>query len=289
VPGVPGLSGLLRGANAGLTVAGIHDAALGWSTFWQPAFGYSFNDTFAIDVTVPIYMYRLSQSLAANPKPNALLVPHRGEFGDTVVGLHAQFPPHWVAYEATLSATAPTGDEANGLSTGRATFDLSNLLEHSFDRLTPSLELGVGDSTSLANRLVTKNYTSLGPLAHFAIGLSAPLPLGMSFQGGPYEILPIGDQKIYQSVTKKGTTTLVVTGHNVSEDNGFTNSLDIPLDAHTTLSAYFSHSFRQHDDIVSFSLTYVLRGTRPRKKEPPDDPLLKSLQQTGAGAPPSRL
>jgi hypothetical protein len=89
------------------------------------------------------------------------------------------------------------------------------------------------------------------------------LPLGWSIQAGAYEALPIGDQKIYQSVTRKGTTTRVVTGHNVTEDNGFTSSLDVPLNSHTTLSTYYSRSLRQHDDIVSISLTYILRGTRP--------------------------
>jgi hypothetical protein len=255
----------LRGANAGLSLSGLHDAATGWSTFVQPAFGYSFNDVFALDITIPIYMYRLTQSLATNPKPNALLIPQRGERGDVVVGLHAQFLPRGFEYEATISGTAPTGDELHGLTSGRATFDLSNLFEHSFERVTPSLELGIGDSTTLVNRLVTKDYTSLGPLAHFQIGVAFPLPLGASFQTNAYELLPIGDQKIYQSVTRNKTTTLVVTGHNVTEDNGFTNSLDFPLDPHTTLSAYYSRSLRQHDDIVSISITYVLRGTKSAK------------------------
>jgi len=265
VPKVPGISGVLRGANAGLTLSGIHDASTGWSTVWQPAFSYTFNETFAIDVTIPIYMYRLTQSDASKPKPNALLIPERGERGDTVIGLHAQFAPRAFDYDATVSVTAPTGDEAHGLSTGRATFDLSNLFEHSFSFLTPNLELGVGDSTALINRLVTKNYTSLGPLAHFSIGTAFPLLHGISLETSAYELLPIGDQKIYQSVTRRGTTTFVVTGHNVTEDNGFNTSLDIPLDRHTTLSTYYSRSLRQRDDIVSIGLTYVLRGSPAEK------------------------
>ncbi len=276
MPQVPGISALLRGLNGGVAFASVHDAATGWSTMLEPALGYSFNDIFAIDVTIPIYFYRLSQSLKANPKPNALLVPQRGEVGDVVIGLHGQFLPPGLQYEATLSATAPTGDEANGLSTGRATFDLSNVFEHNFHRATPELELGIGDSTALANRLVTKDYTSLGPLAHFQLGAAFPLPLGASFQTNAYELLPIGDQKIYQSVTRHGTQSLVVLGRNVTEDNGFTNSLDIPLDPHTTLSGYYSRSLRQHDDIVSLSLTYVFRGTKPTS----DDATLKAIQRS---------
>jgi hypothetical protein len=263
VPQVPGLSGFLRGANAGLTISGIHDAVTGWAVLTQPALGYTFNDTFALDVTIPIYNYRLTQSLATNPKPNALLVKERAELGDVVVGLHAQFERRNLQYEATVSATAPTGDELHGLSTGRATFDLSNLFQLNLGHITPDLELGVGDSEELVNRLVTKNYTSLGPLAHFQLGFSVPLLLGSSFQSDVYEALPIGDQKIYQSVTRKGSTTFVVTGHNVSEDNGFINSFDLPLNGHATVSAYYSRSLRQHDDILSFGVTWVLRSSKP--------------------------
>ena len=79
VPDVPGLSPLLRGWNAGATVTGVHESTTGWATIFIPAIGYSFNDTFSIDATVPIYMFRLANSLAAHPKPNALLVNQRGE------------------------------------------------------------------------------------------------------------------------------------------------------------------------------------------------------------------
>jgi hypothetical protein len=282
---VPGLSSLLRGLNGGLTLFGVHDAGTGWSTAVQPAIGYSFNDTFALDVTIPVYMYRLSQNQAANPKPNQLLLPRRAELGDTVVGFHSQVQMKQVQYEATLTATVPTGDSLNGLSTGRATFDLSNLLQHGFRRITPSLELGIGDSTTLVNPRITRNYTSLGPLAHFQLGASVPMPRGASFQTTLYELLPIGDQKIYQSTTRKGTTTYVVTGHNVTEDNGFTNSLDVPVDPHTTLSAYYSRSLRLHDDIVSISISYVLRGARPATQAADDDIILRSIPQTAPARP----
>ena len=278
VPAVPGISGLLRGFNGGLTISGLHDAVTGWATIAQPAIGYSFNDVFALDVTVPVYMYRLTETHAANPKPNALLTNQRGEPGDVVFGMHAQFAPRAFNYEATLSATAPTGDEAYGLTTGRATFDLSNLFEHSFRFVTPSRELGIGDSTTLANRLVTKDYTSLGPLSHFQIGAAFPLPFGASFQANAYEQLPVGDQKIYQSVKRGKTTTLVVSGHAVTEDNGFTTSLDLPLDAHTTLSTYYSRSLRLHDDIVSIGITYVLRSFKP-KREISDEELMRNIQR----------
>ena len=177
--------------------------------------------------------------------------------GDVVFGLHAQFIPRQFQYQLTGLVTAPTGDETYGLSTGRVTFDISNRFERTFRRIAPSVELGGGDSTYLVNRIVNKNYTSLGPLAHFQVGLGVELFRGISFDTEAYEQLPIGDQKIY-GPSRKGKP-LVVIGHNVTEDNGFINALDVPLDRHTTFSGYYSRSLRFRTDTAAIGVTYVLR------------------------------
>jgi hypothetical protein len=269
VPDVPGISDSLHGWNAGATFSGVHDSVTGWATLFTPAVGYSFNDLFSVDATIPIYMYRLAESRSTHPKPTAQLVNQRGEPGDIVVGLHAQFIPSLFQYQLTGAFTVPTGDKQYGLTTGRVTFDVSNYFERSFGRLSPNVEIGAGDSTTLVNRIVTKNYTSLGPLAHFQIGLGIELFRGMSFETEAYEQLPIGDQKIY-GPSRNGKAT-VVTGHNVTEDNGFTNSLDIPLTGNFTLSGYYSRSLRIHTDTAAIGLTYVLRATPPTEDNPMDD------------------
>ena len=260
MPDVPGLSGYLHGLNGGVTISAVHDAITGWATLATPAVGYSFNDHFNFDVSVPVYMYRLAGSLATRPRANALLVKQRAEVGDVLVGLHTAFSPAWLDYQLTGSFTIPTGDALYGLSTGRVTFDLSNHFERTFGRITPTLEIGMGDSSSLVNQLVTKNYTSLGPLAHFQTGLSLGILRQITFEAGAYEQLPVGDQKTY-GLSRNGKA-IVVTGHNITEDNGFTTSLDVPLDRHTTLSAYYNRSLRIHDDTVAMGFTYVLRPAR---------------------------
>jgi hypothetical protein len=282
VPEVPGLSRLVHGFNAGLTISGIHDAQTGWAVLSEPAVGYSFNEIFSLDLSIPIYHYRLSESLSANPRPDARLVPLRAELGEAIVSLHAQFLPPHLEYQATLSATIPTGDRIYGLSTGHVTVDLSNHFEHAFAHVTPSLELGIGDSSTLANQLVVRNYTTLGPLAHFQTGMAFPLFWGISFEANAYEQLPIGDQKIYESITRHHTTTTIVAGRSVSEDNGFTTALDIPLEDRTTLSAYYNHSLRLRDDTVGVSMTYVLRNPNAehKGKKGPSDDLLRSIDQT---------
>jgi hypothetical protein len=214
-------------------------------------------------------MFRLASSLSTHPKPNALLVNQRGEPGDIVFGLHAQFIPRRFQYQLTGLVTAPTGDQAYGLTTGRVTFDISNRFGRTFGRITPTLEIGGGDSTTLVNRILNKNYTSLGPLAHFQIGFGVELSRGISFETDAYEQLPIGDQKIY-GPSRKGKPTLV-TGHNVTEDNGFINALDIPLDRHITFSGYYSRSLRFRADTAAIGVTYVLRSGPATEDSPIDD------------------
>jgi hypothetical protein len=231
----------------------------------MPAVSYAINDTFSVDATIPIYFFRLAESTKTHPKPNDLLVPQRGELGDAILSFHGQFAPRLFLYEPTLSFTAPSGDEVYPLTTGRVTFDLNNHFERTFGRLTPTLEIGAGDSTTLINRQVNKTYTSLGPLAHFEVGCAVNLLRTVSFESDAYEQLPIGDQKIY-SAYRKGHP-VVVTGFNVTEDNGFTNSLDIPLDRRTTFSSYYSRSLRRHVDTVGVSMTFLLRGAQKEEGE----------------------
>ena len=239
----------------------------------MPAAGYTINDTFSVDATIPIYIYRLAESIAAHPKPDARLVSQIVEPGDVIFGLHAQFTPGPYLYQSTFAFTVPSGDEAYGLTTGRMTFDLNNHFERSYGRFTPILELGGGDSTALVNRQVNKTYTSLGPLAHFELGLGIDLIRRVAFESSIYEQLPIGDQKIY-GPSRNGNTT-VVKGYNVTEDNGFTNSLDLALNSHTTFSGYYSRSLRRHTDTAGIGITYVLRATPPAEETSSYDDLFR--------------
>ena len=169
----------------------------------------------------------------------------------------------------TPSITLPTGDSASGLSTGRVTFDLDDHTQFTLGRAALLLDLGGGDSSNLVNRLVTKDYTSLGPLAHFQAGVLVPLPRHSSFQSIAYEQLPLGDNRLYTTLTRPGFPDhTVVSGRSVSEDNGFTNSLAVPLSGHLTLQGYYNRSLRLHLDTAAMSLTWVWRGYRRSATEP---------------------
>ena len=267
VPKVPGVGIILRGFNAGIAFSGVHDSSIGWYTVATPAVSYSFSPHYSADASLSIYPYRLVE----NPDPIAAsterLVADLGEAGDTLIGLHASFNPRLLRNMATASFTIPTGNRWDGLGTGKVTFDFADHLERYFKQTGFLVDLGAGDSSVLFNRLVTNDYTSLGPLAHFQAGIAVWLPGHSSIQSVAYEQLPAGSQKVYTVVGPPGLPNLTVTSSpSASEDNGFTTSVEIPLNAHVTLSSYYNRSLRRQEDTVSMGMTFVFRGTERSRK-----------------------
>ena len=161
----------------------------------------------------------------------------------------------------------PSGNERDGLGTGHVTFDFDDHMERYVHQTGLILDLGGGDSAGLFDRLVSSNYSSVGPLAHFQTGLIYWLRDGKYIQSTAYEQLPIGDQKIYRTVSAPGKPTqVVVSGRGITEDNGFTTLVGIPLSPHVLLSGYYNRSLRLHLDTVSFGVTFVLRGHFRKKR-----------------------
>lgn len=217
----------------------------------------------------------------SNPRQQATqrLVLDAIDGGDTLIAFHAGFNPHGVWDTATVSLTAPTGNSSNGFGTGKVTFDFNNLTEKYIHQTGFLLNLGLGNSSSLVNNLVTQNYTSVGKLAHFQTGAIFWICQRYSIQSTAYEQLPIGSQTVYVSDNPPqnnrnavpptpGTnpSVEVVTSTGASEDNGFITSVGIPLNEHFTLSGYYDRSLRHNLDMVSFGMTYVLRGSPLRKR-----------------------
>jgi hypothetical protein len=280
VPTVPGISAYLRGFNGGVSLTSVHDSSSGWYTLLTPALSYSVSPHYSVDISMPLYLYRLAESQvtidaqpASSGQPSERetthteLEPHTFDPGDIILAAHANTSTRSFATTFTPSITLPTGDSTYGLSTGRVTFDLDEHMQFQPSHVAFLLDLGGGDSSSLFNRLVTQNYTSLGPLAHFQTGLLVPMPFRGSFQSVAYEQLPLGDNKIYTTLTRPGfPTQTVISGRSVSEDNGFTNSLTLPLTGHITWQAYYNRSLRLHLDTVAVGLTFVLHKPASRKR-----------------------
>jgi len=189
----------LKGVNGGVTFAGIHDSSIGWYQAITPGLSYEFSRRWSTDASFTFYPYRLASNQNPMTSTSEPLVSSNGVIGDTLFGFHERFNPCGLLTTSTASLTAPTGDRASGLSTGRVTFDLSEHVEKYLRRTGLIVDAGGGDSSTLFNQLVTKDYSSLGPIAHFQAGFGIILPRRMYFRSLAYEQLPLGDQKIYSS------------------------------------------------------------------------------------------
>ena len=267
VPKVPGVSTLLHGINVGVTFSGVHNSSIGWYTAVTPAASFTFSPHYSADASASIYPTRMVENQNPAAAASEPLVLDAGDAGDTFIGMHARFAPRLARTMTTAALTIPSGDRSVGLGAGKVTFDLSEHLERYFRQTGFIFDLGAGDSSGLFNRLVTNDYTSVGPLAHFQEGVVFWLFGRDYIQSLAYEQLPIGNQTVYTSPGPPGSTGVsVVSGSGLGHDAGVTTSLGIPLTANLTLSGYYNRSFEQNLDTVSTGITYVLRGRAEYKR-----------------------
>ena len=285
VPRVPGLSTVFDGFNAGVSYSGVHSSSVGWYSVTTPAVNYTFSQRFSADASTSIYFHRKVQNTNTSTATAQPLVDGGMNPGDTLIGFHAFFEPGSLQDTVSVYLTAPTGDRSQGFGTGQVTYDFSNHLERYYKQLGFLLDVGGGDSAGLFNNQVVKDYNTVGGLAHFESGLVYWLPHRTYIEGVAYEQLPLGSQTVYRIVSRgegaRGeddggggggggnpppppppVATSVTT---VSEDNGFTTFVGVPLNNYITLTGYYNRSLRQHLDTFSFGVTYVVRGTSKRK------------------------
>jgi hypothetical protein len=277
--GAEGIVPLTKGFNASFVTTSQHDSASGWSSLMTPNIAYRFDKHFSLNVGLPVYNY-IDVDIVTPAKTvkgvviesTTTLVTEHLLLGDTT--LNGGFDAHSKRLDYNLSATLgmPTGDDANGLGAGQFTYSFINHFEHSYnDYLTPNIELGIDDSPNLADERVRKSYTDVGTNAHFQAGFSFSLPFDINFETNAYEELPLSGQTVTSVTTngKKGKQLRFIkttSQEGIGEDNGFENTLDIPLSGHVTLSGFYNRSLRDKIDTAGFSFTFLLRGP-PRKKK----------------------
>jgi hypothetical protein len=256
-----GVAPLARGFNFSLTTTSQADAISGWSSLVTPTASYRFNKFVSFDSSVPVYTYIIIDvNKGTKAEPVYQYATKHGVLGDTALAGHVDFYPKLFDYTITATLGLPTGKPGYGLGAGRVTYNLNNHFEKSAGIFTPDVELGIGDSSNLAQTGVHKNYTAIGTLANFQAGTSVGLPLNLEFEFDAYEQLPLSTSIVYSTTGKgkKKITTAINTGP--AEDNGFLNSLDLPLTPHIAMSGFYNRSLRQHDSVVGFSLTFLLKA-----------------------------
>lgn len=263
--GPAGVVPVQKGFNLSLNTSSQHDSSDGWSSLLTPDAAYRLNPHFSADINAPLYDYiNVEQTTTTGSGSRATStsasVTKHFVAGDTALNAHLQLHPGLFDYELTGTLGLPTGSTTYGLGAGHTTYEFNNSFEHSFGIFSPSVEIGIGDSSALNQTRIRKSYTTVGALANFQAGTSVDLPFDMSFSASAYENLPLASQTLYSTTGrgKKKVTTAI--GKSSAEDNGFQTSLDIPLSGHVTLSGFYNRSLRSHIDTAGFSFLFLLKG-----------------------------
>ncbi len=250
----------VKGFNASLNTSSQHDSSNGWSSVFTPGIAYRFTRHFSVDASTPIYIYLVDYTQKGTAaKPVYVYQTEHHAPGDT--SLTGHFETHHELLDYAFSATLglPSGNKDYGLGAGQVTYSLNNHIEHGFDFFTPDIELGFGDSSSLATSAVRKSYVAVGKIAYFQAGLGFDLPHHINFDAEAYEELPVASTTIYSTTGKGKKKVTTATNEGAAEDNGFNTSLDIPLSRHTVLTGFYNRSLRNKIDTAGFSFTFLLR------------------------------
>ena len=158
---------------------------------------YRFNEHFSAGVGIPVYIDHSSSSATGTTSSTSSGI---GNFFATV---RAAWKNPVLNYATTLTGTAPTGDSRKGLSTGHATFDWSNRLDHNVSVLTPFVNAGIANSI-FDTRYFFRPFTTYGDLAHFEAGTDVDLSHQFSLTLSGYDIAPWGTQTVISRVVSAG-------------------------------------------------------------------------------------
>lgn len=263
--GPAGLIPYVKGFNASLGTTTQHDSSNGWSSLLTPNLAYRFDNHFSFDVGAPIYTYiNVVETKGTKAKPIYTTATKHFVAGDMNLNGHLQLAPTLFDYELTATVGLPSGNSKYGLGAGQVTYSLVNSFEKSFGMISPNVEVGIGDSSSLEQKRVRKSYVAVGTLAHFLAGFSVDLPRRSVFSASAYEELPLSAQTLYSSTGRGKKKVTTATSKSVGEDNGFETSLDIPVSGHVTLSGFYTRSLRSRTDTAGFSLTFLMKAN-PRE------------------------
>ena len=157
---------------------------------------YHFNSHFSAGVGIPVYFDQATSTTGTTTSSGV---------GNVFVTLRAAWKNPLVNYATSLTGTAPSGDTKKGLSTGHATFDWDNRLDHDISVFTPFVDAGVANSI-MDTRFFQRPFTSYGNLAHFEAGTDIDLSHSFSLTLSGYDIAPWGTQTIISRVVTAGSS-----------------------------------------------------------------------------------
>lgn len=163
---------------------------------WSSSVAYHFNSHFSAGVGIPVYFDQATSTTGTTTSSG---------IGNVFATVHTEWKNPLLNYASSLTGTAPSGDTKKGLSTGHATFDWDNRLDHDVSLFTPFVDLGVANSI-MDTRFFQRPFTSYGDLAHFEAGIDIDLSHSFSLTLSGYDIAPWGTQTIISRVVAAGAS-----------------------------------------------------------------------------------
>ena len=232
--------------------------------------GYNFNQHFGADLGLPFYFVHSSASTTSGG------ITSNTGLGNLHLDLHLKFKNPIVNYTSVLTGYAPTGDASKGFSTGRATFDWNNHLDHTFGQVTPFVEAGVANTVA-DTLLFSRPFTTLGFLTHYQAGASMDFLELFSVGASAYDILPSGQQTVFSKLVQgsagsnpSGHGPVFVNNHettgssDIARDNGFSGWVGASPSKYMDLQLGYTHSVHYALNTVSFGVGFNL-GALARK------------------------
>lgn len=257
-----------------------HDSSLGWASILNSNIGYDFNKTFSAEIGLPVYLVQPSSSVTSGASTAS---SSYSALGDVYARMNYRIGGP-LGYCGSILGSAPTGSTTHGISTGRVGADWNNHIEHDVWHLTPFLEAGLGNSNTLLHlnhgngnphTIGILSYATLGALLHFQGGSDIDLGKGLSVNFSGYDMAPLGNQKIYSRLFKKGQGSAVATppnrgdgkgvyAHNavtsgtssIAVDRGFTSGIDFSAHNRMDIAFEFTRSMTNEANTVAFSIGY---------------------------------
>jgi hypothetical protein len=221
---------------------------------------YNFNQHFSAGLGIPIYFDHTSSSSSTTGSTSSTGI------GNAFVMLHGVWKNPTLNYATSLTGSAPTGDSKKGLSTGHATFDWDNRMDHDLGPLTPFVDAGLANSVT-DTRFFLRPFTSFGKVAHFEAGTDVDLTHSFSLTLSAYDIAPWGTQTVFSRFVNQGSTGAggqhgrafeinhETTGtSSLTRDNGYTIGLSVSPKPYLDLEIGYTRSVHFALNTVSFGV-----------------------------------
>ncbi|OFV91451.1 MAG: hypothetical protein A3G76_15630 [Acidobacteria bacterium RIFCSPLOWO2_12_FULL_65_11] len=251
----------------------VSDSRQGAFIQFVPRIGYDFN-RWGVAFGVPLEYIGTSTTTQG--------ATSHGGVGDVYLSLSYAIASDRINFFSTGSVTAPTGDSTIGLGAGESTWDWNNYVGHSFSRVTPFLDIGVGTSVGAGtnttrvtggagrSRTFATPYTTVGTLAHGDVGMDIYLWGPLTLSASAYDTVPWGDQTVISLFVPPTGPSGQVLGprrrrsfevqavtegsSSLTADHGFSASLDLVPVRSLYLSVGFSRSVQMNLNVWTVSV-----------------------------------